>query len=63
MMKYAIELSTFGVQFQPRDATKAQFLEDLLNEYTGLPDKDDLKKPVWILHVDGSSTRGGGGQV
>ena len=60
-MKYAIELSAFGVQFQPRDATKAQFLADFLNEYTGLPDKDDLEKPVWVLHVDGSSTKGGSG--
>ena len=61
MMKYAIELSAFGVQFQPQDTTKAQFLADFLNEYTGLPDKDDFEKPIWILHVDGSSTKGGSG--
>ena len=61
IMKYAIELSAIGVQFQPRYATKAQFLADFLNEYTGQPDKDDLEKPVWILHVDGSATKGGSG--
>ena len=60
-MKYAIELSAFGAQFQPRDATKAQFLADFLNEYTGQPDKDNLEKPIWTLHVDGSSTKGGSG--
>ena len=43
MMKYVIELSAFGVQFQPRDATNAQFLADFLNEYSRLPDKDDLE--------------------
>ena len=36
-------------------------MADFLNEYTGLPDKEGEEKPVWILHVDGSSTQGGGG--
>ena len=35
MTKYALELSGYGVQFQPRDAQKAQFLADFLVEYTG----------------------------
>ena len=49
IMKYALELSSFGVQFQPRDVQKAQFLADFLVEYTGPQDKQDGKKPVWIL--------------
>ena len=35
MMKYALELSGFGVQFQPRDAQKAQFLANFLIKYIG----------------------------
>ena len=61
MMKYVLELCGFGVQFQHRDAQKAQFLADFLVEYTGLQEKQDGEKPVWILHVDGSSTFGGSG--
>ena len=58
-MKYALELSGFGVQFQSRDAQKAQFLADFLVEYTWPQEKQDGEKPVWILHVDGSSTSRG----
>ena len=61
MMKYALELSGYGIQLQPRDAIKAQFLADFLVEYTGTPDPKDDKKPVWTLHVDGSSTQTGSG--
>ena len=41
---------------------KAQFLADFLVEYTGPKDKQDGEKPVWVLHVDGSSTSGGSGE-
>ena len=61
MMKYALELSGFGVQFQPRDAQKTQFLANFLVEYTEPQDKQDGEKLVWILHVDGSSTSRGSG--
>ena len=35
MMKYALKLSGYGIQFQPRDALKAQFLVNFVVEYTG----------------------------
>ena len=57
-MKYVLELSGFGVQFQPRDAQKAQFLADFLVEYTRPQEKQNGKKLVQIFHVDGSSTFG-----
>ena len=60
-MKYALELSGYGIQFQPRDAQKAQFLADFLVEYTGPQEAQDGEKPVWILHVDNLSTSGGSG--
>ena len=46
MIKFALELSGFGVQFQPRDTQKAHFLADFLVKYTGLQDKQDGEKPV-----------------
>ena len=46
MMKYALELSDFGVQFQPRDAHKTQFLANFLVKYTGQQEKQDDEKPV-----------------
>ena len=39
MMKYALELSGYGVQFQPHDAQKAQFLANYRVEYTSPQDK------------------------
>lgn len=38
MMKYAIELSAFGVQFKPQDTYKAQILADLLAAFIGEED-------------------------
>ena len=60
-MKYALELSGYGVQFQPRDAQKAHFLADFVVEYTGSQEEEDKGRPVWLLHVDGSSAAHGGG--
>ena len=34
-MKYAIKLSAYGIQFQPREAKKAQVIADFIVEYTG----------------------------
>ena len=60
-MKYALELSGYGVQFQPRDAQKAQFLADFIIEYMGSQEPEDKGRPVWLLHVDDSSTAGRSG--
>ena len=34
---------------------------DFVVEYTGSQEQQDKERPVWLLHVDGSSTAGGGG--
>ena len=52
MMKYALELSGYAVQFQPRDAQKAQFLADFFVEYTGSQEEEDKEKSVWLLHIN-----------
>ena len=61
MMKYTVEPSGYGIQFQTRDARKAQFLADFVVEYTGLQEQQDKERSVWLLHIDGSSTAGGSG--
>ena len=61
-MKYAIELSAYGVRFQPHEAKKAQVLVDFVVEYTGRATEEGTEEDhEWILHVDGSSTRTGSG--
>ena len=58
MMKYAIKLSAYRVQFQPREAKKAQVIADFIVEYAVLTeDQEEGETPEWVLHVDGSSSR------
>ena len=57
-MKYAMELSAYGVQFQPREAKKAQVIADFIVEYTGREEEEEVREDhEWVLHVDDSSTR------
>ncbi|KAL2237680.1 UNVERIFIED_CONTAM: Retrovirus-related Pol polyprotein from transposon 17.6, partial [Sesamum indicum] len=57
MVKWAVELSEFGVEFQPRPAIKAQALADFIVELAY--DEAGISTPSWSLHVDGSSTSTG----
>ncbi|KAL2245842.1 UNVERIFIED_CONTAM: Transposon Tf2-11 polyprotein [Sesamum indicum] len=59
MVKWAVELSEFGVEFQPRPAIKAQALADFIVELAY--DEAGISTPSWSLHVDGSSTLTGNG--
>ena len=62
MIKYIIELSAYGVQFQPREAKKAQVITDFIVEYTSHAEEGgEGEDPEWVLHVDGSSTRAASG--
>ncbi|GMH13234.1 hypothetical protein Nepgr_015075 [Nepenthes gracilis] len=64
LVKWAIELGEFDIEFQPRPAVKAQVLADFLVETTTpvLDEQPEEKTELlvgvsgWILHVDGSST-------
>ena len=66
MIRWAIELSQFNIEYHPRTAIKAQALADFIAEFTS-PDKDSLTNEVgrWTIQTDGSSTqkRGGVGVV
>ena len=76
MVKWAIELSKFDIQFWPRQSIKAQVLDDFLVECTITEDEsigeeealteqilDSLEDPagVWKLYVDRSSNLVGSG--
>ncbi|KAL2226380.1 UNVERIFIED_CONTAM: Retrovirus-related Pol polyprotein from transposon, partial [Sesamum indicum] len=58
LIKWAVELGQYDVDYQPRTAQKAQVLADFVTELSS-----DLKSPLaaeeqgskWMLHVDGSS--------
>ena len=36
-------------------------MADFVVKYTELPEPEDKERPVWLLHVDGSSAVGGSG--
>ena len=59
MMNWSVELSEFGVAYEPRGAIKAQALSDFVAELS--PNQSALTNLVWILSVDGSSNMKGSG--
>ena len=65
LMKWAIELSEFGIRYKPKTAIKGQILADFIMEFApvGLPEptqsEDDL--PIWKLSIDGASNAQGSG--
>nr|CAN82409.1 hypothetical protein VITISV_023301 [Vitis vinifera] len=63
MLQWAIELSEFGIEFQPRLAMKGQVMADFVLEYSRRPSQHDesVKKEWWTLRVDGASRSSGSG--
>ncbi|XP_021817131.1 uncharacterized protein LOC110759386 [Prunus avium] len=77
LVKWAIELGEFDVQFKPRPAEKGQAVVDFISELTpseaskpgntppliSLPNGShfDQSIPVWVLHVDCSANQQGCG--
>jgi hypothetical protein len=59
MMGWSIELSEYGLVFEPRGPIKFQALADFMTELT-LPRKE-AARVTWILSVDGSSNSKGSG--
>ncbi|XP_072066701.1 uncharacterized protein [Arachis hypogaea] len=58
-MTWAIELSHYDLQYEPRHAIKAQAMADFLVEVTGDPTVTTSIR--WKLHVDGASNQTFGG--
>ena len=58
MAAWAVELSEYEIQYEPRGPIKAQCLADFAAE---LQHEADITAIWWTLHVDGSSNVRGGG--
>ncbi|KAL0427473.1 UNVERIFIED_CONTAM: Ribonuclease HI [Sesamum latifolium] len=57
LVKWAVELGEFDIEFQTRTAVKAQVLADFIVELREPPKHEG----GWLLHVDGSSNTNNGG--
>ncbi|XP_059638745.1 uncharacterized protein LOC132281021 [Cornus florida] len=54
--KWAIELSSIDISYEPKVSHKGQTLVDFLLEYEDKPEEPGPSKPQWELRVDGSSS-------
>ncbi|KAL0429035.1 UNVERIFIED_CONTAM: hypothetical protein Sradi_0529500 [Sesamum radiatum] len=59
MVKWSIELSEHGIEYQTRPAIKAQPLADFISEMTGAENRQITE--WWKIFVDGSATSQGSG--
>ncbi|KAL2232611.1 UNVERIFIED_CONTAM: Retrovirus-related Pol polyprotein from transposon 17.6 [Sesamum indicum] len=60
LVKWAVELGEFDIEYQARTALKGQVLADFMVEFVGEPETEP-RLGKWMLHVDGSSNAGNGG--
>nr|AAY99339.1 pol-polyprotein [Silene latifolia] len=58
LIKWAVELSGFGIQYKPRPSIKGQALADFLAECTY---QEEPNPGVWEVYTDGSSTTNSSG--
>ncbi|KAL6351204.1 hypothetical protein AAG906_031790 [Vitis piasezkii] len=63
MLQWAIELSEFGIEYQPRLSKKGQVMADFVLEYSRKPNQhhEASKQEWWTLQVDGASRSSGSG--
>ncbi|KAL0385128.1 UNVERIFIED_CONTAM: Polyprotein P3 [Sesamum radiatum] len=59
LVKWAVELGEYDIEYQSRTTVKAQALADFVVEFTG--DQAQEEKGGWLMHVDGSSNANNGG--
>ncbi|RVX00899.1 Transposon Ty3-I Gag-Pol polyprotein [Vitis vinifera] len=61
MLQWAIKLSEFGIEFQPRLSMKGQVMADFVLEYSRRPSQhhESSKQEWWTLRVDGASRSSG----
>ncbi|KAL0431032.1 UNVERIFIED_CONTAM: hypothetical protein Sradi_0729200 [Sesamum radiatum] len=59
MVKWAVELSEFSIEFHPRLVIKEQVLADFIIELAY--DEVSISMPIWSLYVDELSTSVGSG--
>nr|CAN67251.1 hypothetical protein VITISV_026553 [Vitis vinifera] len=63
MLQWTIELSEFGIEFQPKLSMKGQVMADFVLEYARRPNQhqESNEKEWWTLRVDGASRSSGSG--
>ncbi|KAG7559607.1 Ribonuclease H-like superfamily [Arabidopsis thaliana x Arabidopsis arenosa] len=61
LVKWAIELSEYDIQFRTRTSLKSQVLADFLIELPLVSMEVKENEGPWILHVDGASSKQGSG--
>ena len=65
LMKWAIELSEFDIQYKPKTAIKGQVLADFVMEFTSAEPAKNAQivtnLSIWKLSVDGTSNAQGSG--
>ena len=61
MLRWAIELSEYGIDYQPRLSLKGQVMTDFIAELleARAPDKESTSDDWWSMHVDGASRSSG----
>ena len=57
MLQWAIELSEYGIEYQPRLSMKGQVMADFVLQYSQRPvqHKEPRGEEWWTLRVDGAS--------
>ncbi|RVX22178.1 hypothetical protein CK203_000994 [Vitis vinifera] len=63
MLQWTIELSKYGIEFQPKLSMKGQVMADFVLEYSRRPIQrmEPSEKEWWTLRVDGASRSSGSG--
>ena len=65
LIKWAIELSEFGIRYKPRTVIKGQILADFIMEFTPAKPTETtqltLDLPIWRLSMDGVANAQGSG--
>jgi len=62
MVRWAVELSEFDIQYEPRGSIKGQVYADFVVELSPGGDSQEVEsRPQWMLSVDGSSNQQGSG--
>lgn len=61
MLQWAIELSEYGIEYQPRLSMKGQVMADFIVEVPqpSTTNKKSSKTGWWMLHIDGASRSSG----
>ena len=61
MVRWAVELSEFDVQYEPRGPIKGQIYADFVVELSSADAHQEEANFRWVLSVDGSSNQQGSG--